>query len=45
MRKYIAEKCKDKIAKGSLKLFMVTALTMGYIMIQIGDARSKNKRY
>ena len=45
MRRYISEKCKDKIAKGSLKLFLAAALTMGYIMIQIGDAKKNKERY
>ena len=45
MGRYISEKCKDKIAKGSIKLFMVAALTMGYIMIQIGDSRKNKERY
>lgn len=45
MRRYVSEKCKDKIAKGSLKLFLTAALTMGYIMIQIGDAKKNKERY
>lgn len=45
MRRYISEKCKDKIAKVSLKLFLTGALTMGYIMIQIGEAKRNKERY
>ncbi len=45
MRRYISERCKDKIAKVSLKLFLTGALTMGYIMIQIGNARENKGEY
>lgn len=45
MSKLIPERLKDKVAKGSLKLFLASALTMGYIMIQIDASRKNKVRY
>ncbi len=45
MRESIKNKIGNKIAKTSLKFFLAGALTMGYIMIQISNAREERKRY